>query len=263
MGEQTTLQVSSVEPGAGALDSFALATARLDEERPLRNRRLQQIAVDLSNGRIQSAHDQLNDHLAANPDDVDAIFLLAEALVRAGRRGEAASRLERCIELAPDFTAARFAYARLLLRLNRFDAGLAEADRLLMDDGENPLFLQLKANALLAMGENEGSLAIWRQLAADNSTRAQSWIKYGDALRATGFQEGAVAAYRTAISCASVRRFGLVEPCQSEGLSLQRCRDCRDAAGTKTSRSRGRRSNPLPVCAGKGLRRSACPPSRL
>jgi tetratricopeptide (TPR) repeat protein len=184
-------------------DAFALAAARLDEKRPLRSRHLRQIAGVLKSGAAREAHERLSEYLNASPDDADALFLMGEALARLGNRSQAAPQFVRCLERAPDFTAARFGYARALLRLNKFDAALQEAERLLLEDGRNPLFLQLKANALVAMGEDGQALAIWKELAAEHPGRAESWTKYGDALRASGLQAEAVAAYRKALACSS------------------------------------------------------------
>src|SRR5262249_32325903 len=118
---------------------------------------------------------------------------------RLGRRGASAALLACCLELAPGFDAARYNHADMLFHLKEFDAALAELDRLMISDGRNPLFRQLKAQIFEAIGENEQALALWEQLAAENPDRPESWLSYGHALRATGSQEKSVAAYRKAI----------------------------------------------------------------
>ena len=52
MKQQLPSQASRASPASGSVDSdaFALAAARLDQERPLRNRRLQKIAGELRKG---------------------------------------------------------------------------------------------------------------------------------------------------------------------------------------------------------------------
>ena len=182
-----------------ASDSFALAVEWLSAQRPLRNRHLQQIASHIASNHIDLAERELAEHLARHPDDPDAISLMARTQLRLGRRGESAALLARCLELAPDFAAARFNHAELLFKLKNFDAAMKELDLLLASDERNPLFRQLKANILESTGENEQSLAICEQLAGENPGRAESWINYGHALRAVGSQEKSVAAYRKAI----------------------------------------------------------------
>src|SRR6185312_5379391 len=181
--------------------TFERAIADLEVQRPLRNQRLKQIAADLADNRLQAAEAELTEHLAKRPDDADAINIMARTQVRLGRRRQAASLLARCLELAPDFDLARFNHANLLFQLNQFDAALEELDRLLVRDGRNPLYRQLKANILETTGANEESLAICEQLAAENPDRAESWVSYGHALRALGLQEKSAEAYRKAIAC--------------------------------------------------------------
>ncbi|MGD0190409.1 MAG: sulfotransferase [Rhizomicrobium sp.] len=193
-------KAAAVRKAAGP-DSFRIAAAKLDAQRPVRRPRVQQLAADLYGGRIDEAEKGLTDYLARRPDDADAIHLLALASVRRGHRNEAAVLLARCVELAPGFAAARFDYAKLLLQLDRYTAALREVDRLLAEDGTNPLLRQAKANILGFMGESERELAICAQLAEENPKRAESWVSYGHALRGVGQRENSIAAYRKAIGC--------------------------------------------------------------
>ena len=97
-------------------------------------------------------------------------------------------------------SSARFNYADLLFSLNRFDAALAEIDRLLAENPDDPLFRQMKAKILDGLGEAAQALRITEQLANENPDRADSWITYGHALRAAGKQADSIAAYRRAIA---------------------------------------------------------------
>jgi tetratricopeptide (TPR) repeat protein len=180
-------------------DAFAVAAAELRGQYPIRSARLQKIAANLQGNASERAEEELREFLARNPDDVGALRLMAQTAGRHGRKREEAALWVRCLELAPDFAAARFNYANLLFKLSKFKDALSELDRLLAVDGNNALFLQLKANIFETIGENEQSLAICERLANENPNRAESWISYGHALRAVGHQDKAVAAYRRAI----------------------------------------------------------------
>jgi tetratricopeptide (TPR) repeat protein len=193
---RATSSGTSAEP-----DAFAEAAAKLSAQRPLRRSRLQRIAADLRGNRLETAEAELRRDLAEFPDDVDAINLMAQVLTHRGRRREAVLLLARCVELEPEFSAARFNYATVLFQLNRFMTALHELDRLLNSDPSNPLFRQLKANVLEAFGENGPSLAICEELATENPSRADSWVRYGHALRAVGNHDKAVESYRRAIAC--------------------------------------------------------------
>ena len=191
---------SSLAQSAKA-DAFALAAAHLDAQRPARRPRLKQVASHLANNRVELAEKALAEYLIKHPDDADAISLMAQAAACRGRPREEASLLARCLELAPDFVAARLVYAKLLFRLNRFGDALRELDRLLMQDRDNALLRQLKAGVFSTIGEDEQALALFDQLAEENPGRAESWLMYGHALRAMGFREKSIAAYRKAIGC--------------------------------------------------------------
>jgi tetratricopeptide (TPR) repeat protein len=182
-------------------DSFTLAAATLSAQRPLRRPRLQRIAADLRGNRVEAAEAGLREDLNDFPDDVDSANLLAQVLIHRGPRREAALLLGRCVELEPEFAAARFNYATVLFQLNRFVAALRELDWLLNRDSRNPLFRQLKANILETISENQQSLAICEELAVENPDRADSWMSYGHALRAVGVHDKAVDSYRRAIAC--------------------------------------------------------------
>lgn len=181
-------------------DHFAEAAARLRAERPIRKPQLQRIAAGLRDSETSHAEAILREYLDRRPDDADAVFLAARLAVQQDRRYDAVSLLARCMRLAPDFRAARFEYAKLLLRLHRHDAALAEISRLLETDADNPLFLQMKAGVLEAVGEEGLSLAIRQRLAEENPGRADCWVRLGDALRAMGHRDKGVAAYRHAIA---------------------------------------------------------------
>ena len=62
-----------------------------------------------------------------------------------GRNEDAEKLLERCLELAPGFTPARYNYAVLLHRLNDPPRALAEIERLLAADPRNPSYRNLHA----------------------------------------------------------------------------------------------------------------------
>jgi tetratricopeptide (TPR) repeat protein len=192
---------SACMPENALVDSYTLAARRLEAERPMRNARLRRIASDLAEGRAETAQAELGEHLARHPDDVDAINLLAHAFLRLGRPQEALSQFARCVALAPDFARAGFDRAKLLFKLDRFQAALDEIERLLTRDAGNPLFRRMKADILRIIGEDARSLALCEELATENPAQAQAWIAYGHALRTAGRRDEAIAAYRKAIEC--------------------------------------------------------------
>lgn len=183
-------------------DSFALASDELAKRRPLRDPRLLNISALIQARQMPPAYQDLSSYLAQQPKDPDALSLMARLQVQLGRRAEAMALLERCLAQAPGFTAARFNLAHLLVQSHQLNAALAELDRLLvLADAAHPLFLQMKANVLEAMGEVDAALTICNALATAHPTRVACWIRLGHALRASGQAPQAIAAYRRAIQC--------------------------------------------------------------
>jgi tetratricopeptide (TPR) repeat protein len=182
------------------LGAFARAAAELGKKRPLRDPRLRRIVSDMREGDVHGAGKELVAYLAENSRDADALFLMARALYRQDRREEALEHLQRCLEIAPDFTAARSEYARQLGEMNRYAAALAELDKLLAEDSANPLFRQMKAGILGNIGDNAESVALYEALAKENPDRAECWVSYGHALRVSGASKESIDAYRQAIA---------------------------------------------------------------
>ncbi|HNR76010.1 MAG TPA: tetratricopeptide repeat protein, partial [Parvularculaceae bacterium] len=70
----------------------------------------------LNDGRLAIAERQLKSYLKRAPTDVAAIRMLAELAARIGRYVDSENLLDRCVELAPDFHAARHNLAIVALR---------------------------------------------------------------------------------------------------------------------------------------------------
>ena len=73
--------------------------------------RLMDAAAALVENELPLAEARLRAHLAGHPTDVAALRMLAEVAARLRRYADAQALLERCLELAPSFDAARHNYA--------------------------------------------------------------------------------------------------------------------------------------------------------
>jgi tetratricopeptide (TPR) repeat protein len=181
-----------------SVDAFA-AAAELGARRPIRSARLRQLVQAFPGAPTEHIEQEVRRHLSINPEDADALSFLAQALIQRGRRREAAELLARCLDIAPDFAAARFNYADLLFTLNRFDAALEQINTFLADNPHSPIARRIKAKVLESLGDISQSVAIIAELSKENPNWAESWIEYGHALRAAGRLAECVAAYRKAI----------------------------------------------------------------
>src|ERR1051325_4362148 len=113
---------------------------------------LEQAAAALRDKRPAVAEALLRHFLAGRPDDVQALKLLGDALIRLERPDDAAEALRRCLALAPDFDAARYAYVGALQLQGNPTEVFAQIEELLRRDPGNASHRNLKALAHLLLG---------------------------------------------------------------------------------------------------------------
>ncbi|HWA88836.1 MAG TPA: sulfotransferase [Rhizomicrobium sp.] len=160
---------------------------------------LSQAADALGEGRVEAAERLLRPFLAQHPDDPNALMMLAEVAIRCECFGDAEGLLERCLDTAPDYRAARFRYAALSFQLNKAHRAIAEADALLAEAPESFEFRNLKAAALARIGETGAALALHEELLRDHPERPAAWLNYAADLKSAGRQSEAIALYRQAL----------------------------------------------------------------
>jgi tetratricopeptide (TPR) repeat protein len=161
--------------------------------------RLLAAASALVDGLIPQAEGLLRTHLKQYPTDVAAIRMLAEVETRLGRNLDAETLLERCLELAPSFSAARHQYVIVLQRQNKAAAALRQIDQLSAADPRNTIYKNLRAVILGKIGEYAESIEIYADVLAAHPHDAKIWVSYGHALATAGREQDSIAAYRTSI----------------------------------------------------------------
>ena len=112
---------SATASAAGPVNDFARAMQALTPERSLGQPRLREAATLVERGQFGPAATILQEFLKAHPEDTSALYLAAEVAARQGRYAEAEPVLARCVELAPEFNAARFHYANAMLETGKPD----------------------------------------------------------------------------------------------------------------------------------------------
>jgi predicted Zn-dependent protease len=180
--------------------SFARAVDALRTRRPLRNPRLREARRALHANRPDIAGRLLTEFLKDRPGDVDAMNLLGETAMREERKSDAEALFMRCIQESPGFDAARFNYATALQGMNRPADALGQVRKLLAKEPRNPLYRDLEAVVLSAMGSHEAALDRRRELARDYPGSAKVLVSYAHTLRTMGLREQCIAAYREAIA---------------------------------------------------------------
>ncbi|MBV9345626.1 MAG: sulfotransferase [Gammaproteobacteria bacterium] len=164
-----------------------------------RDPRLMEAAAALVDNRLPAADATLRAHLALHPTDIAALRMRAEVAGRLRRYQDAQQLLERCLELAPGFDAARANYAGVLLRQGNAPAALAQAEQLLSREPRHPGYRNLLAAAHANVGSYAEAIAVYERLLEELPAQPRIWLSYGHALRTAGRTSDAIKAYRRAI----------------------------------------------------------------
>ena len=165
-----------------------------------RDPQLMGAAAALCDNRIPEAEALLRAHLTGHPNDVAALRMLAEVAARLLRYSDSQRLLERCLELAPSFDAARHNYATVLNRQGRSAEALAQCTRLLAKEPHHPGYRSLHAAISANLGDYAEAIAAYESVLRQYPQQARLWTSYGHALRTTGKVPESIAAYRRALS---------------------------------------------------------------
>lgn len=161
--------------------------------------RLEDAAAALREKRFAESNSLLRRHLQEDPTDVAAIRMLAEVGLRLGQIDDAGTLLARCLELAPNYTTARYDYALVLQQEMRPADALRQIDKALEADPRDPACRNLQAALLGRIGELDLAIEIYAGVLAEYPRQPKIWMRYGDALKAAGRQADSIAAYRRSI----------------------------------------------------------------
>ena len=151
-----------------------------------------------SEGEIYVAEDIVRRHLLNYPTDIEAMRLLARIGVRLEILDDAEFLLESVVLAQPDYHAARFEYASVLVQRHKFVAALEQAQKLINLEPGNRSYRTTRANALVGLGRHEDALAIYRELEAGAPQAADLHLSIGHALKTLGRQSEAIDAYHQA-----------------------------------------------------------------
>ena len=153
----------------------------------------------LFKGNLNKAEQLTRGVLKQYPTDVTAIRILADIGIKVGRYEDAQNLLERCLELAPRFDLARHNYVIVLFRRQQIEEALAQLERLLKNEPENPNYWILKGTILVRKGDHGAALEIYERILKDYPDQSNAQMNYGHTLKSVGRIEETVAAYRKCI----------------------------------------------------------------
>ena len=156
----------------------------------------------LRDNRLDEAERVLTGHLERHRLDVVAMSMLADVAERRDRLNDADALLRDCLELSPSFLRARHNHAAVLLRLNKPEEALEQADILLAREPRNPEIRKLRAAIFVRLLEYDEAIRICEELLEEDPDQPQIWTSLGHMLKSVGRREESVAAYKKAIELA-------------------------------------------------------------
>jgi tetratricopeptide (TPR) repeat protein len=151
-----------------------------------------------SDGDLTPAEAIVRAYLLKHGDHMEAMRLLARIGIARDVLDDADLLLEAILELAPDYRAARFDYARVLLQRHKYLRAREELDTLLAFEPQNRQYQTLYATACAGLGDHEKSIAVYRHLLTDEPSSADLLLSLAHSLKTLGRRQEAIDAYRAA-----------------------------------------------------------------
>jgi tetratricopeptide (TPR) repeat protein len=151
-----------------------------------------------ADGESAAAEQLIRAVLVRHGHHVEAMRLLARIGIEREVFEDAQLLLEAVLALAPDYQAARFEYAQLLIKRQLYPQAREQAEQLVSVDRANRNYRTLRATAYVGLGLHEPALQIYRELLSDAVQPAELHLSVGHSLKTLGHREAAIEAYRAA-----------------------------------------------------------------
>ena len=151
-----------------------------------------------ADGETYAAEQLVRAHLQQQPRDIEAMRLLGRIGMRLDVLDDAEFLLESVLAFAPDYHAARYDYAQVLIQRHKYAQALQQAETLLRAEPHSRNYRILRANALVGLGDHEGALERYRELLAETPENPELHLSIAHALKTLGRQAEAIESYHAA-----------------------------------------------------------------
>jgi tetratricopeptide (TPR) repeat protein len=137
--------------------------------------------------------------LKRDPDNVEALRLLAIVAASQDHYGDAEVLLQQAVNCAPDFLRARADLVSVQLERDRFDEAIKNAEALIRIDETLPDSYLLLGNAFGSAGRYDEAVAAYEKTLELAPNHRGAYAGLGNMLKTAGRHDDAVAAYRASI----------------------------------------------------------------
>jgi tetratricopeptide (TPR) repeat protein len=151
-----------------------------------------------SDGDWLPAENMVRAYLLKHGNHVEGMRLLARIGIERGVLDDAEILLEAVLALAPDYRAARYDYARVLLERHKYLRTREELEKLLKLEPRNRTYLTQYATAIVGLGEHERAVELYRELLVDSPQAADVHLSIAHSLKTLGKRQESIEAYRAA-----------------------------------------------------------------
>ncbi len=180
---------------------------------------LSKVPVLLRKNKINKAAKICQQYLKINPNNPNALRMMAQIAARRSSYDNASELLEKCLVLDPSNKQARLDYAKVLLEQYEYDRALEEIDVLLRSRPRAIKYLNLKGTILSHSGQNEEACKHYQHALTLFPKNPALLMGLGFAQRLIGNQSEAIASFRTItsrrpqayVSLANLKKFTFME----------------------------------------------------
>lgn len=157
---------------------------------------LQAVKSHLNRDNLDAADQICREHLQQHKQDVEGMRLLAEIAIKAKILDDAEFILESAVTFEPNHIGARFDYANLLIKRQKFGLAHDIAQTLDNEHPGNKQFRTLLAATLTGIGETESGAMLYRELMNEYPSLHHLNLLLGHAEKTIGRLPSAIEAYQ-------------------------------------------------------------------
>jgi tetratricopeptide (TPR) repeat protein len=151
-----------------------------------------------SDGDWAEAEDLVRAFLLEHGHHIEAMRLLARIGIERDVLDDAQLLLEAVLDVAPDYHAARFDYAQVLIKRHLHQRAHEQAEKLLAAEGSNRNYRTLHALTCVGLGLHDRAIELYRELLTGATQPADLHLSIAHSLKTLGRREAAIAEYRAA-----------------------------------------------------------------
>ncbi|WP_300392693.1 tetratricopeptide repeat-containing sulfotransferase family protein [Henriciella sp.] len=191
------LAIAELRAAQGNTQAAAEARAQAERLKQL-PRELLAVTNFIHEGKVLQAERIARAFMQQNPRHIEGMRLLADIGTRLGVHEDADFLLETAIELDPGNPQLKIDHIQILRKRQKYEAALAQAEKLLAQDPKSPVFKSIYAIESMQAGNYDAALAIFNEVLKTLPDDLATLTSRGHALKTAGRTEEAVASYRRA-----------------------------------------------------------------